>query len=94
MRLQIVWLPAALAVMAALPTRAFAQTERAMMDRSYTERRGTDSVEITFFVDNLLAGSSAALGVVSRPVPGAARAGLVRPRLTFVPELVKSADAL
>jgi len=87
MRLKIVWLPAALAAFAtlsALPGRAQAQ-DRATMGREYSERRGTDAVEVTFFTDNLQADSMGATGDVIRRPPGVVRVGLLRPRLTFVP---------
>ena len=60
----------------------------------YTEQNiGGDQV-VKFTGDELAAPSGGYYGDTIRPLPGVARLGLIRPRINFVPELLKSVENL
>ena len=60
----------------------------------YTEQRiGGDQV-VTFPGDTLPGDNNSAYGFTLRRPPGVLRAGLIRPRVNFVPELLKSVENL
>lgn len=85
--------PAALAQGAAPPKRAQAATV-VVSTSDYTESQlGGDQV-VTFPGDELPATGPSAYGDVVRRPPGVMRSGLIRPRLNFVSELVKSVENL
>jgi hypothetical protein len=81
-----------LAGAAFVPSGAMAQTTTART-ADYVERRvGGDQV-VTFTGDELPADGPSWYGEVVRQPPGVTRLGLIRPRLNFVPELLKSVEA-
>lgn len=60
----------------------------------YTEQSvGGDQV-VKFTGDELEGPANPAYGTIIRPMPGAVRVQLIRPRLNFVPELLKSVENL
>ncbi|MEB2310998.1 MAG: hypothetical protein OZ928_04075 [Polyangiaceae bacterium] len=60
--------------------------------KSTAERKGGSVYE--YFTDQLGAAGNAATGWVLTIRKSAARSTLIRPRVSFVPELLKSADTL
>ncbi len=77
----------------ALAPAAMAQG-RTVQTPDYVERSmGGDQV-VTFTGDELPVDPGGWFGTSIRPLPGATRVGLIRPRLNFVPELLKSVENL
>lgn len=77
-------------------TGAYAQTPRqpAVQTAAYTERSvGGDEV-VTFTGDELAGITGGPYGDLVRRPPGAVRVGLIRPRMNFVSELLKSVENL
>ena len=78
-----------------LPSPAFAQTPGSSTSASSVERRVGSDQEIVFPEGDSLAGdplSTYGFGVM--PAPRVLRAGLIRPRNNFLPELLKSVENL
>jgi hypothetical protein len=89
--------PAAAAPLLALavffaPSTAFAQTNAPKAD--YVERKVDDGVVVTFGDDGLDGDPDDPYGGVVKPPPPIIRAGLIRPRVNFVSELLKSVESL
>lgn len=62
--------------------------------RDYTEQRLEGNQVVTFPGDELPGEGMSYYGDTVRRPPGVLRAGLVRPRLNFVPELLKTVENL
>ncbi len=60
----------------------------------YVERRTQAGSEVWFPVDKLTGAEGGAQAMVVKGRPDAARMGLMRPRLQFVTEMLKSVEAL
>ncbi len=87
---------AALATVA-LSTTAFAQapaTAATAASSDYTEVRVDGSQVVTFPGDSLKGDDNSAYGFTMRSPPRVLRAGLIRPRVNFVSELLKSVENL
>jgi len=71
------------------------KTTQTHKTNDYTEQTSVagDSV-VTFSGDDLPADPRGAYGDIIRRPPGTIRVGLIRPRLNFVPELLKSVENL
>jgi hypothetical protein len=81
----------------ALSSTAFAQTPTPTPTSStpdYTESRVDGSQVVTFGGDPLKGDDNSAYGFSMRAPPRVLRAGLIRPRVNFVMELVKSVENL
>lgn len=62
--------------------------------KGYVDRGAGDQRTVAFDDDPLAGDGPAAFGAAIRRVPGAVRVGLIRPRTTFVPSLLKSVENL
>lgn len=82
--------PCTIAAATFLTAPAYAQTPHPGFDEKIVD--GNQVVKFTD--DELLAPDYGALGPVIRARAGAARVGLIRPRVNFVSELVKSVENL
>lgn len=60
----------------------------------YTEQRLEGNQVVTFPGDTLPGDLDSPYGTTIRPPPGVLRAGLIRPRVNFVSELLKSVENL
>ena len=60
----------------------------------YTEQRTGGDQVVTFTGDPLKGDENSAYGFTIRRPPGVLRAGLIRPRVNFVSELLKSVENL
>ena len=60
----------------------------------YTEHSVEGDQVVKFTGDELVAPPGGYYGDTIRPLPGVARLGLIRPRMNFVPELLKSVENL
>lgn len=81
----------------ALSSTAFAQAPTsppATSTPDYTESRVDGSQVVTFGGDPLRGDDNSAYGFSMRAPPRVLRAGLIRPRVNFVMELVKSVENL
>ncbi len=81
----------------ALSSTAFAQAPTSPAPTSapdYAESRVDGSQVVTFGVDSLEGDANSAYGFSMRAPPRVLRAGLIRPRVNFVMELVKSVENL
>jgi len=79
------------ALFALAPVDAFAQEKQ---EKTYTETR-TESGSAVIFDEDVTTGSTlGANGATIRAPSAAFRMGLVRPRLNFVAEMLKSVEAL
>ena len=87
----------------ALSTTAFAQapattptppTTTTTTTSDYTETRTEGSQVISFGIDRLDGDPNSAYGFTMRRPPGVLRAQLIRPRMNFVSELLKSVENL
>ena len=88
---------AALMGLLALSTTAFAQAPAATAVTAapdYTESRVDGSQVVTFGGDPLKGDDNSAYGFSMRAPPRVLRAGLIRPRVNFVSELLKSVENL
>ncbi len=85
---------AALMGLLALSTTAFAQAPAATAAPDYTESRVDGSQVVTFGGDPLKGDDNSAYGFSMRAPPRVLRAGLIRPRVNFVSELLKSVENL
>jgi hypothetical protein len=96
---------AAVAATLALCTTAFAQAPAAprpaapapaaaVTTSDYSETRVDGSQVVTFGGDQLKGDENSTLGFSVRRPPGVLRAGLIRPRVNFVSELLKSVENL
>ncbi|AKV02175.1 hypothetical protein AKJ09_08838 [Labilithrix luteola] len=96
MKLSLTMLALGAAVSAAfLPSQAFAQTPSSSTSATYVERKVGSDQEIIFPEEDSLVGdplSTYGFGVM--PAPRVLRAGLIRPRNNFLPELLKSVENL
>jgi hypothetical protein len=79
---------------AAQPSRPLTTTTTTTTD--YTEQRtaATGDQIVTFIGDELPAPTNGPYGTTIRRPPGVTRVGLIRPRLNFVSELLKSVENL
>jgi hypothetical protein len=82
---------AAAALTLSLAPTSFAQ---AATPADYTEQKVDSGQAVIFHDDALKAGGLETTGYVIRARGSFWRTGLIRPRLNFVPELVKSADGV
>lgn len=87
-------LAAALAAVASFSLPAAAQTTRTVTTSEYTEQRVDGGSVVTFPGDALPGDPNDPYGGVVRPPPRVMRLGLIRPRMNFVPELLKSVENL
>ena len=79
---------------ASKPAAAVAPVTGTITTADYTEQHiGGDQV-VTFPGDALPGDVNSAYGFTIRRPPGVLRAGLIRPRANFVPELLKSVENL
>lgn len=85
---------AALMGLLALSTTAFAQAPATTAAPDYTESRVDGSQVVTFGGDPLKGDDNSAYGFSMRAPPRVLRAGLIRPRVNFVSELLKSVENL
>ena len=96
---------AAVVATLALPMTAFAQAPAApkpaapapaavVTTSDYSEQRVDGSQVVTFGGDPLKGDEHSTLGFSVRRPPGVLRAGLIRPRVNFVSELLKSVENL
>lgn len=76
------------------PPDASKTTSTTVKTADYTEHSVAGDQVVTFTGDELPGELSGAYGGTIRPLPGAARVGLIRPRMNFVPELLKSVENL
>jgi hypothetical protein len=79
------------------PAAAYAQTPpaRPAPTSEYTERQDADGSQVIDFGNDLVVdGTLNIFGDVVRPPPLVTRAALIRPRMNFVPELIKSVENL
>ncbi|MBX3217338.1 MAG: hypothetical protein KF850_35230 [Labilithrix sp.] len=60
----------------------------------YTEQNLAGDQVVKFTGDELVGPAGGAYGTTIRPLPGVARVGLIRPRMNFVSELLKSVESL
>jgi len=106
--MKICLVSAAVVTTLALCTTAFAQAPAsakpaatapaaapaAVTTSDYSETRVDGSQVVTFTGDPLKGDENSTLGFTVRRPPGVLRAGLIRPRVNFVSELVKSVENL
>jgi outer membrane receptor protein involved in Fe transport len=92
---------AAASALFALSTTALAQAPAAparvvttITTADYVEQRLDGNQVVTFPNDALKGDENSAYGFTIRRLPGAVRAGLIRPRVNFVSELLKSVENL
>lgn len=94
---------AAAAAVLAFSTTVFAQgtapatapaTSTTITTSDYTEQRLEGNQVVTFPGDPLPGDTNSSYGFTLRRPPGVLRAGLIRPRVNFVPELLKSVENL
>jgi hypothetical protein len=84
----------------ALSTSAFAQAPptstptQPVVTADYTEARVDGAQVVTFPGDSLRGDENSAYGFTMRSPPRVLRAGLIRPRVNFVSELLKSVENL
>lgn len=69
-------------------------TSTTVKTADYTEHGVAGDQVVTFTGDELPGEIRGAYGGSIRPLPGVARVGLIRPRMNFVPELLKSVENL
>ncbi len=74
--------------------RAGAPTGRVTQTADYTEHNLAGDQVVKFSGDELVGPTNGAYGDVIRRPPGVMRRGLIRPRLNFVPELLKTVEHL
>lgn len=84
--------PAAAAARAAAP--APGSTTSTTSTSEYVEQRVEGNQVVTFGGDTLKGDENSAYGFTIRRPPGVLRAGLIRPRVNFVSELLKSVENL
>ncbi|MDB4942813.1 MAG: hypothetical protein JWP97_2347 [Labilithrix sp.] len=96
MKIRLVPAAAALALtLGGLAPPALAQTPTSRVSTNdYTEARSGSDQVVTFPGDELRGDENSAYGFTVRPAPGVLRAGLLRPRVNFVSELLKSVENL
>lgn len=94
---------AAATAVLALSTSVFAQgsapapkpaENKTITTSDYTEQHVDGNQVVTFPGDPLPGDQNSAYGFTLRRPPGVLRAGLIRPRVNFVPELLKSVENL
>lgn len=96
---------AAAAAVLALSTSVFAQgnapaakpaasDNKTITTSDYTEQHVDGNQVVTFPGDALPGDANSSYGFAVRRPPGVLRAGLIRPRVNFVPELLKSVENL
>jgi hypothetical protein len=74
--------------------KATATTTTTTTTADYTEHQTAGDQAVIFTGDELQAPKNGAYGDTIRKPPGAIRVGLIRPRLNFVSELLKSVENL
>jgi hypothetical protein len=85
------------AIVVVAPASAFAQTgatEAGAGKGAIVEAKTESGYAVWFPVDNLAGGGHDPLGDVMKGGPRAVRCPLMRPRLQFVPEMLKSVETL
>ena len=80
-------------VLAQAPSPA-AASPTAVTTTDYTEQRTGGDQVVVFTGDPLKGDENSAYGFTIRRPPGVLRAGLIRPRVNFVSELLKSVENL
>lgn len=78
----------------ALSATALAQAPTSAPASGYTEQQVNGSQVVTFGGDPLQGDENSAYGFSMRAPPRVLRAGLIRPRVNFVSELLKSVENL
>ena len=73
---------------------ALAEDRPTVETSNYVDRSVAGDRVITFSTDGLDAGGSSMFGFTMRRPPGVVRVGLIRPRVNFVAELLKSVENL
>ena len=86
--------PAAAAQTPTKPTPAAPSGTTTTRTADYTEQVSGGDQVVKFTGDELAGPPGGWFGTTIRPLPGAMRVGLIRPRLNFVPELLKSVENL
>jgi hypothetical protein len=87
--------PAAAQAPTSAPSRAPAASPPSTVTTpDYTEQRVDGNQVVTFPGDSLKGDENSAYGFTVRRPPGVLRAGLIRPRVNFVSELLKSVENL
>lgn len=76
------------------PAKEGAAASTTITTSDYTEQRLEGNQVVTFPGDPLPGDTNSAYGFTLRRPPGVLRAGLIRPRVNFVPELLKSVENL
>lgn len=71
-----------------------ASENKTITTSDYTEQHVDGNQVVTFPGDPLPGDQNSAYGFTLRRPPGVLRAGLIRPRVNFVPELLKSVENL
>lgn len=74
--------------------RPTVQTVQTVHTNDYDDQSIAGDRVITFSTDGLDAGGSSMFGFTLRRPPGVVRLGLIRPRVNFVAELLKSVENL
>jgi hypothetical protein len=75
-------------------TQATPAANTTVTTADYTEQHIDGNQVVTFPGDPLPGDQNSAYGFTIRRPPGVLRAGLIRPRVNFVPELLKSVENL
>jgi len=94
MKIGLVRAALAAAFVLALAPSASAQTTPPPPAAEYVERNVDGNQVVTFPGDTLPGDQNSAYGFTLRRPPGVLRAGLIRPRVNFVSELLKSVENL
>ena len=79
---------------AAAPTATAPAASTTVATSEYVEQRVDGNQVVTFPGDALKGDENSAYGFTVRRPPGVLRAGLIRPRVNFVSELLKSVENL
>ncbi len=85
---------AALAGSAALLATSFASAQAPSGAAPYVEKKVDDGTAVWFPEDTLGTSGPSMYGDTIRRPPGVIRAGLLRPRVSFVPQMLKSVENL
>lgn len=94
MKLSILTAAAAAATLASFPAGAQTASGATHATGEYVEKNVGGDAVVTFVGDELAAPPGGAYGDTVRRPPGVTRLGLIRPRMNFVVELVKTVENL
>ncbi len=90
----VLFLGATLAFSLEATAQGSAQRSTTTKTADYVERRVDGDQVVKFTGDELVGPTNGVFGDVVRPLPGAVRVQLIRPRLNFIPELLKTVENL